>query len=94
MHSNRKHKRKEVCYPAWLFVDGTEPRPCIIEDASVGGAQLLINNSEIVPDRFKLGFSRSANSYRNCVVRWKRDGRIGVRFYNDVAPDPTSAKVV
>jgi PilZ domain len=94
MQSNRRHKRKDVSYPAWLFADGKEPQRCMIEDASVGGAQLLVNNSKNVHDRFRLGFSPTAHEYRNCIVRWRRDGHIGVQFYNDVTPDPTRAKLV
>ena len=94
MYSDRKHKRKAVSYPVWLFVDGAEPRPCKIEDASVGGAQLVIQNFESVPDRFRIGFSPSTNTYRNCIVRWRRDGRIGVQFYNHIAPASSTPKVV
>ena len=94
MYSDRKHKRKGVSYPAWLFVEGKDPYHCMIEDASVGGAQLVIQNFESVPDRFRLGFSPITATYRNCIVRWQQNGRVGVQFYNHFEPDPAGPKMV
>ncbi len=94
MHCDRKHERKDVSYPAWIFIDGSEPRVCVIEDASDGGARLQTEHPERVPDRFRLGFSLAANKFRNCVVIWRKTGRIGVRFSKHGEQKSSCAKVI
>jgi hypothetical protein len=51
---------------------------CTVHDLSTGGACLRTPISEL-PDAFELSFD-SFRSARWCIVRWKRDGRLGVSF--------------
>src|SRR5436190_2449037 len=80
MLCERKSERKEVAVRGWIFAEGQDPRQCTIEDASAGGAKLLTANPDSLPDRFEFGFTQHAPNRRTCVVRWRRDGRVGVQF--------------
>jgi hypothetical protein len=47
---------------------------------SVGGAKLIVRDPQALPDRFKLFFSPTAKTFRNCIVRWRKSDSIGVQF--------------
>jgi hypothetical protein len=80
MHEDRKNKRKALGHPAWIAVPGEPLRQCYIEDASDGGAKLAVPDAEELPRHFKLLLSPRAQTFRDCEVRWKRIGSVGVRY--------------
>jgi hypothetical protein len=47
---------------------------------SIGGAKLIVKDPQALPDRFKLFFAPTANTFRDCIVRWRRSDSIGVQF--------------
>lgn len=93
MHSDRKHERKPLSYPGWISADGRPLRPCVIEDASEGGAMLVIDDVNTVPNHFRLLLSPTAQTHRECLVRWRRPGpgHIGLQF---AKPATTPSKCV
>ena len=82
MHSDRKYERKTLSYPGWIRFDENQPSPCLIEDASDGGARLSVRDSDALPERFRLFLSPTAQSSRICVVKWRKPGSVGVQFAN------------
>jgi hypothetical protein len=52
---------------------------------SAGGAKIILLTSARPPDEFKLYFSPNATSFRNCVVRWRKDDAVGVQFAGTTA---------
>jgi PilZ domain len=51
---------------------------------SIGGAKLIVKDPQALPDCFKLFFSPTANTFRDCIVRWRKSDSIGVQFVNVV----------
>jgi hypothetical protein len=47
---------------------------------SIGGAKLIVKDPQALPDRFKLFFAPTANTFRDCIVRWRKSDGIGVQF--------------
>ena len=82
MHSDRRDERKSLAYRGWIYVPDWPLLPCTIEDASEGGVRLVTDDAIVVPDHFKLVFSPTSKSYRECVVRWRRTDSLGVQFVN------------
>lgn len=80
MFSDRKHDRQSMSYPGWIATCGPALTPCTIEDASSGGAKLLVRDSASLPDQFKLFLSPTAKTARDCIVRWRKDGSVGIQF--------------
>ena len=86
MFSDRKHDRQSLSYPGWIAVQGsTTLSPCTIEDASAGGAKLLVKDPGGLPDQFKLFLSPTAKTARDCFVRWRKEDSVGVQFANSKA---------
>ena len=67
-------KQAKVVYGNFLFV-----LDCYIRDLSENGARIKIRDTSEVPDEFHL-FIPSEYLIFKSVVRWKKDGEIGVEF--------------
>ena len=93
MHNDRRNGRKSVWYPGWIAVPDEPLRQCFIEDASDGGAKLIVQDAEDIPRHFKLLLSPTAGTHRECEVRWSKIGAIGVRYLN-TAKNARSAELV
>ena len=52
---------------------------CIVVDLSTAGARLEVTDQAGIPDRFDL-FIGADRPMTSCVVVWRRDLQIGVRF--------------
>jgi len=65
----------------WITGLGEKLAPCFIEDISSDGAKLIIRSGQ-PPDEFKLYFSPRANTFRNCLVLWRKRESVGVQFNN------------
>jgi PilZ domain len=58
---------------------------CVVVDLSKHGAMLEVNDDAELPECFVLVFhNRRTRCEANCVVRWRRDGRVGVCFAGPV----------
>jgi hypothetical protein len=80
MLENRKHPRKHLGVRGWIRCENGATLGCHIKDISVGGAMLHVSADTEIPDCFRLYFSERPSSYRNCAVRWRKIGSVGVQF--------------
>jgi hypothetical protein len=73
--------RRRVNKQAWLVFDGEFAlRPCTVIDMSDNGARLSVDQSDRLPKRFSLTFSRASRAGLQCEVRWKHGQAVGVKF--------------
>lgn len=78
---HRKHRRQELRYRAYVdLCDGTPFHPCQLVDVSENGAQLSVTSADAVPDQFVLLLAMNGSARRRCLVIWRSDTRIGIRF--------------
>ena len=80
MHSDRKSDRRSIWYPGWIALGENALRECVIEDASDSGAKLTLQGVDAVPNCFKLLLSPTAKTYRNCIVKWRKENSVGVQY--------------
>jgi PilZ domain len=79
--TKKREARKSLRQPGWITLDGGfAARPCVVQDMSTTGAKLTIDDSNVLPGRLRLAFSRDARTGRNCEVVWRRGKVLGVRF--------------
>jgi hypothetical protein len=72
---SRQSLRVEVNYLAHVQPDGTgSPFTCIICEISSGGAKLVVDQHDELPNEFTLVFRR------RCRVVHRTDGKAGVQF--------------
>ena len=62
---------------------------CTMLDVSAGGARLKVDGDVTVPEQFVLFLSKiDGRLKRRCVIAWRKEKQIGVRF---VAADDAAA---
>ena len=62
-------------------VEGAIVGQCAMLDISSGGARLKLEPNVAAPDLFTLFLSKlDGQLKRHCVVAWRRDKEVGVRF--------------
>ena len=62
-------------------VEGAIIGQCTMLDISPGGARLKLSEEAAVPDLFTLLLSKlDGKLKRHCVVAWRKDKQLGVRF--------------
>lgn len=84
--ADREH-RQRVLKRASIIVDlGTSEIACMVRNQTASGAELRLPPDARAPDEFLLYVPLDRTAYR-CVVRWRRDDRIGVEFLG-TAPKP------
>lgn len=76
----RKSKRRSVRYSAWLRLADGAQLECVLSDISETGARIMVDDSDVVPDRFVLILSANGAARRGCEVVWRRPQQIGVKF--------------
>jgi hypothetical protein len=80
--------RRKVTWNASLLApDGTWRHRCKVIDVSTSGAQLSIDPAISLPAEFFLAFTGSGRVWRSCLLVWRNEGRVGVRFL----PEPSAA---
>ena len=85
----RKHRRQELHYRAYVdLCDGMPVRSCRLVDVSEHGAQLTMASAADLPDQFVLLLAESGKVRRRCLVVWRSEKQLGVRF---VAGPPRKA---
>jgi len=87
---HRKFTRRKVEQPVLMTSDnGSIIGQCTMLDVSAGGARLKVDGDLTVPEQFTLFLSKiDGRLKRHCVVAWRKEKEIGVRF---VAADSTAA---
>jgi PilZ domain len=78
----RKNVRRSVRQGAILVgVDGSTLGTCVMVNVSAGGARLVVPTSADLPDQFNIVLSRSGQLRRSCMVVWRSERTLGVRFF-------------
>jgi hypothetical protein len=79
--TKKREARKSLHQPGWITLDGGfAARPCVVQDMSATGAKITIDDTNTLPGRLKLAFSRDVRTGRNCEVVWRRGKSAGVKF--------------
>jgi hypothetical protein len=79
--AKKREARKSVQQPGWITLDGGfAARPCVVRDLSSTGAKVTIDDSNALPGKLRLAFSRDARTGRNCEVVWRRGKTVGIKF--------------
>jgi PilZ domain-containing protein len=66
--------------PGWIGDQDDARSPCIIIDMSHDGATLAVSEPLALPKNFRLYFSATAQTFRQCVVRERGQDSVGVQF--------------
>jgi len=79
---HRKSTRRNVEQAVLMrSVDGAIIGQCTMMDVSPGGARLKLNSNVAVPDIFMLLLSKlDGRLKRHCMVAWRKEKQVGVRF--------------
>ena len=79
---HRKLPRRKVEQLVLMTSDnGSIIGQCVMLDVSAGGARLKLNGDFAVPEQFTLFLSKiDGRLKRRCVIAWRKDKQIGVRF--------------
>jgi len=87
MRELRKQTRRQFHYPAQVDLgDGSPLRTCQLADVSQSGARLSIVSPESLPEQFALLLAREGGTRRWCVVAWRSEMQVGVRFVSGPPP--------
>jgi PilZ domain len=79
--SKNREARKSLQQDGWITFDGGfAARPCLVQDMSSSGAKITINDSNTLPAKLRLAFSRDARTGRSCEVVWRRGKTVGIKF--------------
>ena len=79
----KQHPRpecREIALRGWISFQDDARSPCIIRDISQDGATLAVNEPWTLPENFRLYFSLTARTFRQCVVRQRERDSVGVQF--------------
>lgn len=79
---HRKFTRRRVEQSVLMAADnGVIIAQCTMLDVSAGGARLKLAGDVTVPEQFTLFLSKiDARLKRRCVIAWRKEKQIGVRF--------------
>jgi hypothetical protein len=79
--TKKREARKSLRQSGWITLEGGfAARQCVVQDISSSGASLTIDDSNTLPAKLRLAFSRDARTGRNCAVVWRRGNSVGVKF--------------
>ena len=79
--TKKRESRKSLQQSGWITLDGGfAARPCVVQDMSATGAKVTIDDSNSLPAKLRLAFSRDARTGRPCEVVWRRGKTVGVKF--------------
>lgn len=77
----KRATRKSVIQAGWITLEGGfAARQCVVQDLSVSGAKVTIDDCNTLPAKLRLAFSRDARTGRACEVVWRRGKSVGVKF--------------
>ena len=79
--TKKRDARKSVQQSGWITLDGGfAARQCVVQDMSATGAKITVDDSNVLPAKLRLAFSRDARTGRSCEVVWRRGKSLGVKF--------------
>ena len=79
-NDKRKSRRRPLRYSAWMALDDEKLHGCVLSDISDTGARLDVEDSQMLPDRFRLLLSGASSTRRECRVIWRGPAQLGVAF--------------
>ena len=79
--TKKRESRKSMHQSGWITLEGGfAARPCVVQDLSLTGAKISLDDASLLSGRLRLAFSRDARSGRNCEVVWRRGKSVGIKF--------------
>jgi len=79
--TKKREARKSLRQSGWITLEGGfAARRCVVQDISSSGAKITIEDTNTLPARLRLAFSRDARTGRNCEVVWRRGKTVGIKF--------------
>jgi hypothetical protein len=79
--TKKRETRKSLRQPGWITLDGGfAARPCVVQDISLTGAKITVDDPNVLPAKLRLAFTRDARTGRNCEVVWRRGNSVGIKF--------------
>lgn len=87
----RKSRRRQVRYTAWLALAPGELHGCALSDVSNTGARIDVEDSDKLPNAFELWLAGNGSARRQCRVVWRKPTQVGVRFEAREAADAKAA---
>jgi PilZ domain len=79
--TRKREGRKSLRQAGWITLEGGfAARPCMVEDISLSGAKITVEDNNTLPAKLRLAFSRDARTGRACEVVWRRGKTCGVKF--------------
>lgn len=76
----RKSRRRQVRYTAWLALAPGELHGCALSDISNTGARIDVEDAGKLPNTFELWLAGNGSARRKCRVVWREPTQVGVRF--------------
>jgi len=79
--NKKRETRRSLRQSGWITLDGGfAARRCVVQDISSAGAKITVEDSNSLPARLRLAFSRDARTGRNCEVVWREGKSFGIKF--------------
>src|SRR3954466_12568363 len=80
LSEKRLDARSRVFFGGEILIDPELPAlECHVKNVSRVGASIVVQNDDLLPDRFEL-FIRKTNERHHAVVTWSRGRRLGVAY--------------
>jgi PilZ domain-containing protein len=81
----RGASRKAISYPGWVRRHDGLILECLLIDVSDGGACLLSEHINLIPDEFVLLFLEDGSVNRRCKTVWRSAEALGFSFGSPMA---------
>jgi hypothetical protein len=79
-HERRLTPRSRVFFGGEILIDSDlRPVECHVKNVSNGGANVVVQSGELLPDQFDL-IIRKTNQKHRAVVTWSSGRRLGVAY--------------
>jgi len=79
--AKKREARKSLGRAAWVTLEGGfAVRQCVVQDISISGAKIILDDAATLPAKLRLAFARDARTGRNCHVVWRRGKAAGIKF--------------
>ena len=79
--TKKREARKSLHQSGWITLEGGfAARQCVVRDISSSGAKITLDDTNSLPAKLRLAFSRDARTGRRCEVVWRRGKSVGVKF--------------
>jgi hypothetical protein len=77
--ADREHRQRVLKRASIIVNLDTSEISCTVRNQTANGAELRVPPDSRAPDEFLLYIPLDRTAYR-CVVRWRKDDRVGVEF--------------